>query len=271
MVKEKIKNHQKSEVAKQIRMRMLKLFHRSQASHIASCLSMVEILLAVYKSLDLEKIKNREDDRERVIVSKGHSAAALYTVLNHFGLLKDEELETFWKNGSLLGTHVTSTVFGVEHSTGALGHGLSVGAGIAMGLKIRGFNSRVYVVVGDGELHEGSNWEAMQFASHHKLNNLYLLIDYNKLSGVGTTNECCNLEPLKGRLESFGFESIETDGHNQEEILKAIQRVKKPVKPKAIICHTIKGKGISFMENNNVWHYRPLNREDYEKALSELG
>lgn len=270
MNQEKLKNNRKSTEAARVRIRMLEILHKSQASHIGSCLSVVEMLLAVYKSVDLDKISRKEDDRERVIVSKGHAAAALYTVLHHFGLLKDEELETYHQNGSLLSGHVTATVSGVEHSTGALGHGLSVGVGIGIGLRIKKINSRVYVIVGDGELHEGSTWEALQYAAHCKLNNLCLLVDNNKLSGVGKTNDCCSLEPLKSKLECFGFETFEVDGHSQEEIYATIQKTKNSEKPVAIICHTVKGKGVSFMENNNAWHYRPLNKEDYEKAIIEI-
>lgn len=253
-----------------VRLRMLKIMHQSGASHIGACLSVVEILLAIYKSVDVNKIRQLASERDRVVVSKGHSAAALYTVLNHFKLLKDEDFATYYRNNSFLGGHVTACVPGVEHSTGALGHGLSVAVGMGVGLKIKKYDSRVYVVVGDGELQEGSNWEAISYASHLKLGNLCLLIDYNKLSGIGKTNECCSLEPLKDRLEAFGFQSFETDGHNLEFIYQIIQKTKNLKKPVAIICHTIKGKGISFMEGNNVWHYRPLNKEDYEKAVQEI-
>ena len=205
------KQKQKSGEAAAIRRRMLEILHKSQASHIGSCLSVVEILLAVYNSVDLDKIRNKKNDRERVILSKGHSAAALYTVLNHFGLLKDKELETYHQNNSLLGGHVAATVSGMEHSTGALGHGLSVGVGIAIGLRNKKINSRIYVIVGDGELQEGSCWEAIQSAAHFGLGNLCLLVDYNELSGIGKTNDCCNLEPLKDKLESFGFKTFEVD------------------------------------------------------------
>ena len=263
-------NQTRLEEAAEVRRRMLTLLHKSQASHIGTCLSVIEILLAVYKNVDLEKIRNRADDRDRVVVSKGHSAAALYTVLNHFGLLRDEELETYHQNNSLLGGHVTTTVSGVEHSTGALGHGLSVAVGIGIGLKTKKTGSRVYVIVGDGELHEGSNWEAIHYAAHCKLGNLCLLVDYNKLSGIGKTNDCCNLEPLRNKLKCFGFEALEVDGHNQDEIYAMIRKTRDCERPVAIICHTIKGKGVSFMENNNVWHYRPLNKEDYEKAMLEI-
>lgn len=244
--------------------------HKSQASHIGSCLSVVEILLAVYTCVNVDKIKNNQNDRDRVILSKGHAAAALYTVLTHFELLKDADLETYHQNNSLLGGHVAATVSGVEHSTGALGHGLSVAVGIAIGLRSKKINSRVYVIVGDGELQEGSCWEAIQSAAHFGLGNLCLLVDYNELSGVGKTNDCCNLEPLKSKLESFGFNTFEVDGHDEREGCSVIQNTKDSEKPIAIICHTVKGKGVSFMENNNVWHYRPLNKEDYEKAILEI-
>jgi transketolase len=261
---------QKPGEAAGIRLRMLEIMHQSGASHIGSCLSVIEILLAVYKSVNLDRIKAWADDRDRVIVSKGHCAAALYTVLNHFKLLKDEDFTTYYRNNYLLGGHVTSTVSSVEHSTGALGHGLSVAVGIGIGFKTRKIASRVYVIVGDGELQEGSNWEAINSASHLKLGNLCLLVDYNKLSGIGKTNECCSLEPLKARLESFGFHTFEVDGHDLNVIYQVIQKTKDSKRPVAVICHTVKGKGVSFMENNNVWHYRSLNKEDYEKAILEI-
>jgi transketolase len=261
---------QQSTEAAAVRLRMLEIMHKSGASHIGPCLSVIEILLAVYQSVDLEKIRNWDSDRDRVIVSKGHCAAALDTVLNHFKLLKDADFETYYRNNSRLGGHVTSAVTGVEHSTGALGHGLSVAVGIGIGFKTKKINTRVYVVVGDGELHEGSNWEAMHSAAHLKLGNLCLLVDYNKLSGIGKTNDCCNLEPLKSKLEAFGFDTYEVDGHDAGAILGILRQAAGSLKPVAVICHTVKGKGVSFMENNNVWHYRPINKEDYEKAILEL-
>jgi transketolase len=188
------------------------------------------------------------------------------------GLLSDKEFGTYYQNNSKLGGHASSAVAAVEHSTGAIGHGLPVAVGIGIGLLSKKMRSNVYVIVGDGELHEGTNWEAMHLAGHLKLNNLCLLIDYNGLSGIGKTNDCCSVEPLKSRLESSGFEVHEVDGHNQEDIDFTLQLLKiwYPDKPVAIICHTVKGKGISFMENNNAWHYKPLNKEDYNKAIVEI-
>lgn len=255
---------------KQIRKKILDIIYQSKASHIASSFSVVEILSAVYRSVDIEKIKNKQNNRDRVILSKGHGAAALYVILNYFGLMSEEELKTYYKNNSLLSGHVTHHLPYIEHSTGALGHGLPVAVGIGIGLKSKKINSRVYVIVGDGELHEGSNWEALMLLGRLKLNNFCLLIDYNKLSGIGDTNSCTSSEPLKSKLESFGLDAFEVNGHDEEAIYLTIQKAKKIEKPVVIICHTIKGKGVSFMENNNVWHYRPPNEEEYNKALSEL-
>jgi transketolase len=254
-----------------IRKTILDIVHKAKASHIGSSFSVVEILNAIYASMDTEKIRAGATDRDRLILSKGHSAAALYSVLYHCGLLRKEQLDTYYLNDSLLSGHASHFVPHVEHSTGALGHGLSVAVGVAVGLMSRGFkSSRVYVVVGDGELQEGSNWEALMLAGYKKLNNLLVLIDNNKIGGIGKTDYCCSLEPLDKKLESFGFKTFEVDGHDEEEIYQTIQELKESETPGAVTCNTIKGKGVSFMENNNVWHYRPPSDEEYEKALIEL-
>jgi len=250
---------------------ILDIVHRSSASHIASSFSVVEILSAVYRSLDINKVKKQSNDRDRVIVSKGHSAAALYTILFKFGLMSKSDLEKYHTNNSLLSGHASHFIPYVEHSTGGLGHGLSVAVGICIGFKSKKFlSSRAYVIVGDGELHEGSNWEALMLAGHLKLDNLCVLIDNNTLGGIGKTDECCSLNPLKEKLNSFGFTAFEVNGHNEDKIYSIIQQTKNTFRPVGIICKTIKGKGVSFMENNNVWHYRPPNREEYERGLGEL-
>lgn len=253
-----------------LRRKILEIVYRSNASHVGSSLSVVEILSAVYSSVDIAKIIDSHADRDRVILSKGHSAAALYVVLNHYGLLSDEELKTYYSNNSLLGGHATHNVKHVEHSTGALGHGLSVAVGIGIGLKSKKMNSHVYAIVGDGELHEGSNWEALLLAGHRNLNNICVLVDNNRLSGIGATNNCCDLDSLKNKFEAFGFLAFELDGHDEEAIYSAIQNTKDLDKPVALVCNTVKGKGVSFMENNNVWHYRPPDKEAYENAIREL-
>lgn len=255
---------------KDIRRTILQIVHNSGAAHIASALSMVEILNAVYRSSDIQKIKNRTMDRDRIILSKGHATSGLYAVMFHHGLLKREELDTYFKNGSVLAGHACHHVPFVEHSTGGLGHGLSVGVGMAIGAKSRKYGSKIFVVVGDGELHEGSNWEAIMYAGYLKLRNLCVLVDNNGLSQVGEVDKCCSLQPLKLKFESFGFQAHEVDGHNEQEIYDTIQRSINSTHPTAIICRTVKGKGISFMENNNLWHYRCPQGDDYNKALAEI-
>jgi len=258
--------------SREIRRLILEMVHRSGASHIASSLSAVEILLAVYDSVDLGKIRSWTEDRDRVIVSKGHAAAALYAVLCRRGLMERSALNTYSMNDSLLSGHVSHFVPYVEHSTGALGHGLSVGVGVAIGLRSKGLTSpRVYVVVGDGEMHEGSNWEALMLAAHHKLENLCVLIDNNNLGGIGRTDECCSLREIKRMLEGFGAAAFAADGHDVAEIRAILDRTRSGAgRPVAVICQTVKGKGISFMEGSNVWHYRPPNAEAFQKALLEL-
>lgn len=257
-----------------IRNTILDIVRNAKASHIGSSFSVVEILNAIYASMDIGKIRAGANNRDRLILSKGHSAAALYSVLYHYGLLSKEQLDTYCLNGSLLSGHASHFVPHVEHSTGALGHGLSVAVGVSVGLRSRGFkSSHVYVVVGDGELHEGSNWEALMLAGHEKLNNLFVLIDNNNLGGIGKTDYCCSLEPLDKKLESFGFETYRINGHDEKLIASILQKVNTEERgaPVAIVCDTIKGKGVSFMEDNNTWHYRPPVGDDYEKALEELG
>lgn len=253
-----------------IRQTILKIINSGGASHIGSALSLVEILDTVFKNCDVSKIKKSEIDRDRIILSKGHGTSALYATMFHHGLMKNEELETYFKNGSVLGGHASHHVPFVEHSTGALGHGLPVGVGMAIGLRAKKLNSKVYVIVGDGELHEGSNWEAIMFAGHEKLRNLIVLVDCNELSQVGKLEDCCSIEPLGDKFRSFNFEVFDVDGHNESEINEAIQKNVQTDLPRVILCRTTKGKGISFMEGNNLWHYKSPQGEDFEKALSEL-
>ncbi|WP_031571378.1 transketolase [Rheinheimera texasensis] len=253
-----------------LRRTLLGIAHKSKASHIGTCLSCIEILSAVFQSVDISKIASQEADRDRIILSKGHAAAALYTTLHHCGLISEAEFNTYYSAGSLLSGHSNHFHPMVEHSTGALGHGLSAGVGMAMGLKARKLKSRVFVILGDGELNEGSNYEAFMLAGHLKLDNLCVLIDNNKLSGIGLTDSFCSLEPLADKLEAFNFHTIRQDGHQLQQLFDNIQTTAFANKPVAIICDTVKGKGVPFMEAQNAWHYRPLNDESYAKALAEL-
>jgi transketolase len=259
------------ENTRKMRVRIAGLIRQAGASHIGSCFSLMEMLDAVYQSVDRDKIKRGVEDRDRIIISKGHSAAAVYAVLTQYGLMENEILESYGINGSLLSGHVNHFVRFIEHSTGALGHGLPVSVGICLGMRSRKLEtSRCYVLVGDGELQEGSNWEALMMAGHLNLNHLCVLVDNNGFGGVRETSQTCCLSPLKMKFESFGFDSLEVDGHNQSEILNAIAQFKQSRKPFAIICNTIKGKGASFMEGQNVWHYRPPTDIDCKNLENEL-
>lgn len=242
----------------------------SGAAHIGAALSAVEIINSVFREVDVEKIKRHENERDRIILSKGHGTAGLYAVMHHWGLLTKEEIDSYCQNGTILAGHASHHVPFVEHSTGALGHGLPVALGMAIGLRSKKYVARVFVIVGDGELHEGSNWEAIMLAGHLKMNNLCVLVDRNKMSQIGEIAKCCDIEPLKAKFESFNFTVHEVDGHDEDAIREVIQETKQSITPTAIICHTIKGKGISFMENNNIWHYRAPKGEEYDKAIAEL-
>lgn len=254
-----------------IRKNIIQMISNGNASHLGSSLSLVEILNSIFLSVNVDKIKKMTKDRDRVVLSKGHGASCLYAVMHHHGLLSKNEIESYFKNGSLLAGHASHFVKQVEHSTGALGHGLSVGLGMAIGSFSKGYNNRTFVIVGDGELNEGSNWEAIMFAGHAKINNLCLMIDKNEYSQMAKLNDACTINPLYEKFIAFNFNVIElNDGHDEEKIIYAIQTSKNSLKPVAIICNTVKGKGISFMEKKNIWHYRTPTGEDFQRSLDEL-
>ena len=255
---------------KDIRRVIVDIVHESGAAHIGTALSMVEIVNAIYRSVDIEKIRSDDPMRDRVFLSKGHGTAGIYAVLHHHGLLSDKEIHSYFKNGTLLAGHASHFVPHVEHSTGALGHGLPVAVGAAIGFRAKESGGRVFVITGDGELHEGSNWEAIMMAGHLKLGNLMIFVDRNHLSQFGSVDACCDIDPLADKFRSFKFRAIEIDGHDEGAIMTAIQDAREVGEPTALICSTVKGKGVSFMENNNVWHYRAPQGEDYAKAVAEL-
>ena len=198
-------------------------------------------------------------------MSKGHACLALYCVLKEKGFISEKTLNTFGKDGTVLMSHASHKVDGVNLSTGSLGHGLPVATGIALANKINKKNSKIFVLLSDGELDEGSNWESIMFSSHHKLNNLVVIIDYNKLQSIDTVKNTLNLEPLDKKFISFWYKAIIVNGHNCEQILRALNS--KSSKPLVIIANTVKGKGVSFMENSVLWHYKSLNSEDYQRAM----
>ena len=227
--------------------------------HVGSSMSLIEIMRVLYD--DILKFRPAEPkwaDRDRMILSKGHGCLALYAILADKGFIPLETLDTFCKRDSILGGHPEAgKVAGVEASTGALGHGLSVGIGMALALRATKKSNRVFVVMGDGEINEGSVWEAAMCAGKHKLANLTAMVDYNKIQSAGFTRDIQDLEPLLDKWQAFGFAAVEVDGHDVGA-LRALLRCL-PVaadKPTAIICHTVKGKGISFAENDPNWHHK---------------
>jgi transketolase len=258
-------------ISKSIRHKILDIIYQSKASHLGTSMSSVEILIAVYESVDCSKIINRENNRSRVLVSKGHAAAATYAVMNYFGLISDNDLLTYHKDNSYLCGHVSHKVNNVEHSTGALGHGMPVAVGCAIGLKSIGSNqSKSFAICGDGELQEGSIWEALLLAGHLLLDNFCLIVDYNKISSITFTNDVSNLEPLKEKFKSFSCSVDVCDGHNVRQIKESINKNMFRGKPHVIICNTVKGKGVPFAENDPVWHYKTLDENLYKTAKEYL-
>ncbi len=227
--------------------------------HIGSSMSPIEAIRVLYD--DILRFRPEEPDwpeRDRFILSKGHGCLALYALLADKGFFPKEELLRFCKQGSYLGGHPErGKVPGVEASTGALGHGLSIGIGMALAAQIRKADTRVVVLMGDGEINEGSVWEAAMCASKHRLDNLTAMVDYNKIQSYGFTDEVLPLEPLADKWRTFGFETVEVDGHNIDELSQTYKRLPFTAgKPSAIICHTVKGKGIPFAENEPTWHHK---------------
>ena len=247
------------------------MLYRAKASHLGSNMSVVEMLIAIYSSVECQKIRDATIDRPRILISKGHCAAATYAVLAHFGVLPFDLLESYHLDGSLLAGHVNHCLPGIEHSSGALGHGINVAAGCALGLRARGYSDTpVFAVVGDGELQEGSVWEALMFAAHTKLDNLVVLIDNNRISSITRTEKVIDMRPLRVRFEAFGVSTLEVDGHSVPQITQAIRDTKGVGGPSAIICNTVKGKGVPFAEWEPIWHYKSMTEDQYVVAMKAL-
>ncbi len=251
---------------------ILETLETAGSGHPGGSLSAVEIMLALYGHVMNHNPKDPAwDGRDRLVVSKGHVTPVVYVTLANFGYFPKEELKTFRKFGSRLQGHVTTKVPGIEFNTGSLGHGLSFANGIALGARMRGKNFRVYCLMGDGEIQEGSVWEAAMTAAHHKLDKVCAIIDYNKVQENGPTKEIKDLEPLAKKWSSFGWHVFEVDGHSIKELMTAFDEFKNiKGKPCVIIAHTVKGKGISFMEGKSAWHGKAPNKEQLASALSEL-
>ena len=261
-------------LARRIRAKIIQMSHKAKAAHLGSSLSCVDILVAAYwGALKIDPKNPYDPNRDRFILSKGHAAVLLYTILAYRGFFPLETLNSFAKDGSCLAEHpVPKCVPGLEAATGSLGHGLSLGLGMALAGRILKQHYRVYVVMSDGECNEGSVWEAAMFAPAQKLDNVVAIIDYNKWQATGKSREIMALEPLRQKWEAFGWATYETDGHQIITLSNLLKNVPDGSgKPIAIIAHTIKGKGVSFMEDDNNWHYRIPNAEEVDRALRELG
>ena len=264
--------HPVVQFAARIRAHALRMVHGANASHIGTSLSMADILSVLYTQvLRVDPARPDWPERDRLIVSKGHGAAILYAALAERGFFPAEWLENYCKDGSKLMGHVSHHVPGVEVSTGSLGHGLPIGCGMALAARREGQARRVFVILSDGELDEGSNWEAVLFAPHHQLDNLTVIVDYNKIQSFGTVKEVLDLDPLAAKWEAFRWSATEIDGHDVAQLESALSRVPfEAGKPSAIIAHTVKGKGVSFMENQLAWHYKSPGEEELARALLEV-
>jgi transketolase len=261
-------------LARRIRGKLVELSHHARTPHLGSALSCVDILVAAYWGVVNINPRNPKDpNRDRFILSKGHAATTLYAVLAYRGFFPIELLDTYAKSGGCFAEHpIYDCAPGVEATTGSLGHGLSLGIGMAFAARIQGHGYRVFVVVSDGECNEGALWEAALFAPAHKLDNVAVIIDYNKWQATGRSNEVMALSPLRQKWETFGWSAYEVDGHDLGALTKILVKVPDGSgKPVAIIAHTVKGKGISFMEDDNNWHYRIPSQDELKKAKVELG
>ena len=266
-------------ISKNLRERALTMVYKAQSGHVGGALSSIDLLLILYKKtmkLAPEWTNDKElSKRDRFILSKGHASAALYSILCEFGYFCPSETAGFRQLGAKLQGHPNSEyVPGVEVPTGSLGQGLSMANGIALSLKLDKNSAKVFVLMGDGELQEGQIWEAAMTSKHYKLDNLVAIVDRNRLQIDGNTEDVMGLEPLVDKWKAFGWEVLEINGHDYQEIYEAYQKAsllgREKASPVVIIANTIKGKGVSFMENNAGWHGKAPNDDEYNKAINEL-
>ena len=268
-----MENMRSEDLAWKIRRHEVEMTNASGASHIGSVLSVADIVAVLYADiLRYRKDEPDWDERDRVILSKGHAGASIYIALAECGFFGVDELSTYCQNGSRLSGHVSHYVPGVDMSTGSLGQGLSAGAGMALAAKLNQKDYRVFVILGDGECDEGSVWEAALFANHFRLNNLVAIVDHNHMQSLDTCENTLELESLADKWASFGWNVQEINGNDHDQIRTALQQPgTKADRPTVIIANTVKGKGISFMENDVLWHYRfPHDGWEYEQAVTEL-
>lgn len=261
-------------LCKENRKNILKMVYNAQSGHIGGAMSAVELLTVLYhKCMNICPKWTKDENfanRDRFVLSKGHASSVLYSVLSQLGYFPKEELMTFRLFGSRLQGHPVPVCPGIDVATGSLGQGLSVACGMAMGLKLDKNPAKVFCLMGDGELQEGSVWEAFMHCTHQKLDNIIAIIDRNRLQIDGCTENVKSLDPLDAKLKAFNWDVIEIDGHDIKAVYDAIEKAKNSDKPVGILADTVKGKGVSFMENNAGWHGKAPNKEDFERAMTEL-
>ena len=261
------------ELARRIRRHAVEMTQLGKSSHVGSVLSMADIIAVLYGGvMHFDAANPRWDARDRFILSKGHAGAGVYAALAESGFFAVERLRSHCQDGSVFSGHVShKEVPGVEFSTGSLGHGLPVACGMAKAALIDGKAHRVFCVLSDGECDEGSNWEAILFAAHHRLSNLTVAVDYNKIQSLASVEATMGLEPFAGKWRNFGWDVAEVDGHDHAHLAAAFTpRAETESRPRCVLDHTTKGKGVSFMENSVLWHYRTPQGDEYERACAEL-
>ena len=257
-----------------LRRTVLEMAYAGSTVHIACAFSIIELVSVLYRNhLRYPGNNPRAEGRDYLVLSKGHGVMAQYACMHELGWLNDSHIKNYFADGSELKGLSDSRIAGLEVTSGSLGHGFSVGVGIAMGLQRKGTDQRVYAIVGDGELNEGPIWEGALVAAHHRMDNLMLIVDKNGFQAMGTTDDVLALGDLSAKFASFGFETLEIDGHDEAAVDAAIRQLwgTGAGKPKALIARTVKGKGVPFMESDNRWHYTRLNAQTYAEAIDALG
>jgi len=249
-----------------IKIKILEVAYRAQEGHLGSSFSILDILFVLYNSiLNVSPCNLKSDDRDYFILSKGHASLGHAAILENKGFITDEQLRSYCEYDSILGGHLDrKKVPGVEASTGSLGHGISIAIGIALSSKIKGISNKVYTIVGDGEINEGTFWESLLLGSNHKLDNLCCIIDFNR-----SNDRALKIDPLEAKITAFGWDVSVIDGHNHSEIIDSLSHFK-PGQPKAVIANTIKGYGIKKMENNHAWHHRSPSHEELQEMIRDL-
>lgn len=256
-----------------LRKTILRMAYAGSTVHIGCAFSIIEILAVLYRNhLELGDRSPAAAGRDYLVLSKGHGVMAQYACIHELGWISDHDIANYFGDGTALKGLSDAHVPGLEVTSGSLGHGLSVGVGMALAAKLRNSAQSCFAIIGDGEMNEGAIWEALLFAAHFKLDNLVVIVDENRFQAMGTTAEVMHLGSIAVKFRAFGFDSLDVDGHDETKLDAALRylRAKRNGRPKAIVAATVKGKGVSFMEDNNVWHYTRLNAETYAAAMSEL-